>query len=242
VTHGRYHWRQITRRFSLDFFRFDIRPISDKLLYGKSGDLNAQRNQKCGANSCGELLIESWWATSQKHTRVNPRKRRRDGREIALFFTGIQYAGENLADVLKKRAQELGPPIQMCDGLLTRNLPKEFETIVGNCCAHARRDFVDLASRFPEECRYVLETFREVYKNDALAKERGMSAEERLAFHQTETGPLMAKFETWLKEQITEKRVEPNSGLGQAISYVKNHWRPVTVSTCSRGSARQQCL
>jgi transposase len=153
----------------------------------------------------------------------------RDGREIALFFTGMQYAGENLADVLKKRAQELGPPIQMCDGLLSRNLPREFETIVGNCSAHARRGFVDLASRFPDECRYVLETFREVYKNDALAKERGLSPEERLTFHQAETGPFMEKFETWLKEQIAEKKVEPNSGLGQAISYVKNHWRPLTL-------------
>jgi transposase len=41
--------------------------------------------------------------------------------------------------------------------------------------------------------------------------------------------PLMEKFETWLKEQIAEKKVEPNSGLGQAISYVKNHWRPLTL-------------
>jgi transposase len=153
----------------------------------------------------------------------------RDGREMALFFTGTQYAGENLGDVLKKRAQELGPPIHMCDGLLSRNLPKEFETILANCTAHARRGFVDLASRFPEECRYVLETFRDVYRNDALAKERGLSPEERLAFHQAETGPMMEKFESWLKEQIAEKKVEPNSGLGQAISYVKNHWRPLTL-------------
>ena len=153
----------------------------------------------------------------------------RDGREIALFFTGIQYAGENLADLLKKRARGLAPPIQMCDGLLSRNLPKDFETILANCSAHARRGFVDLATRFPQECRYVLETFREVYKNDTLAKDRGMSAEERLAFHKAETGPLMEKFETWLKEQIAEKKVEPNSGLGQAISYVKNHWRPLTL-------------
>jgi transposase len=153
----------------------------------------------------------------------------RDGREIALFFTGIQYAGENLADLLKKRARELGPPIQMCDGLLSRNLPKEFETILANCNAHARRGFVDLATRFPQECRYVLETFREVYKNDALAKAGGMSAEERLAFHKAETGPLMEKFESWLKDEIAEKKVEPNSGLGQAISYVKNHWRPLTL-------------
>jgi len=37
-------------------------------------------------------------------------------RNIALFFTGRQHAGENLADVLKQRAAELNAPIQMCSG------------------------------------------------------------------------------------------------------------------------------
>jgi hypothetical protein len=36
------------------------------------------------------------------------------GGKIALYFTGRQHAGENLAEVLKQRAQHLGPPIQMC--------------------------------------------------------------------------------------------------------------------------------
>src|SRR5919199_2680505 len=34
------------------------------------------------------------------------------GHRIALFFTGAQHAGENLADVLKQRAAEAGPAIQ----------------------------------------------------------------------------------------------------------------------------------
>ena len=38
--------------------------------------------------------------------------------KIALYFTGWKHAGENLADVLKRRAVELDAPIQMClDGL-----------------------------------------------------------------------------------------------------------------------------
>jgi transposase len=152
----------------------------------------------------------------------------REGREIALFFTGGKHAGENLRDVLAQRAAELGPPIQMCDGL-SRNLPKEFEVILAGCNVHARRNFVDVAEKFPEECRYVLETFREVYRNDALAQERGMSAQERLAFHKAETGPLMKEFEHWLHEQIDEKKVEPNSGLGQAIQYTIKHWGPLTL-------------
>jgi hypothetical protein len=35
------------------------------------------------------------------------------GWKIALYFTGRQHAGENLAEVLQQRAQHLGPPIQM---------------------------------------------------------------------------------------------------------------------------------
>src|SRR5204862_434258 len=83
----------------------------------------------------------------------------REGRRIALFFTGRKHAGENLAEVLSQRAAELGPPIQMCDAL-SRNPPKEFQVILANCIAHARRKLVEVAENFPEECRYVLEQLR----------------------------------------------------------------------------------
>lgn len=152
----------------------------------------------------------------------------REGRKIALFFSGHKHAGENLADVLAHRASELGPPIQMCDAL-SRNLPEEFEVILGNCTAHGRRKFVDVAGSFPAECRYVLETLAEVYRNDALAREQGMSPGERLALHQARSGPLMDELEKWLKDQIAERKVEPNSGLGKAISYMKNHWKKLTL-------------
>ena len=41
----------------------------------------------------------------------------REGRRIALFFSGRKHAGENLKDVLSRRAADLGVPIQMCDAL-----------------------------------------------------------------------------------------------------------------------------
>jgi hypothetical protein len=71
----------------------------------------------------------------------------REGRRIALFFSGRQHAGENLKDVLARRAAELPPPIQMCDAL-SRNLPGELATMLANCLAHGRRQFVDVAGRF----------------------------------------------------------------------------------------------
>ncbi len=81
----------------------------------------------------------------------------RDGHRVALFFSGRQHAGENLAEVLKLCAEQLPPPIQMCDAL-SRNLPGELQTIVANCLAHARRQFVEVYDRFPEQCRHLLET------------------------------------------------------------------------------------
>jgi transposase len=137
-------------------------------------------------------------------------------------------AGENLAEVLSQRAPELGPPIQMGDAL-SRNPPKEFQVILANCMAHGRRKFTEVAENFPEECRYVLEQLREVCQNDALAREQGVSPEERLRFHQAGSGPRMAALEKWFKEQFAERKVEPNVGLGQAILYMQMHSNKLTL-------------
>jgi len=152
----------------------------------------------------------------------------KDGRTIALFFTGRRHAGENLAEVLRHRAAELSPPIQMSDAL-SRNEPKGFETILANCIAHGRRQFVDVAENFPDECRYVLETLGDVYKNDAVARQRSLSPDERLCFHQAESGPLMKKLEEWFNQQFGDRLVEPNSGLGEAIEYMLKHWEKLTL-------------
>ncbi len=147
---------------------------------------------------------------------------------IALFFTGPNHAGENLNGLLKKRLANLPPPIQMCDGL-SRNLPKPIKTMLANCLTHGRRAFVDVYDNFPDECAYVIEKLGQVYNNDDLAKERDMSAGQRLLFHQENSGPLMDALHKWMKAQLNEKKVEPNSGLGKAITYMLKRWEPLTL-------------
>ena len=149
---------------------------------------------------------------------------------IALYFTGWKHAGENLADVLKQRVAESEPLIQMCDAL-SRNTPKlkGVEILMAYCLAHGRRQFVDVAANFPEECRYVLETLGKVYHNDAQAKERQLSPEHRLQLHQEHSRPLMDGLHDWMKAQLSEHRTEPNSGLGKAIFYLRNHWTKLTL-------------
>ena len=150
-----------------------------------------------------------------------------DNHKIGLFLSGQNHAGENMDDLLSRRAEGLEPPIQMCDAS-SRNVPKSFKTILSNCLVHARRNFVDVYAHFPKECEYVIETLGHVYKNDELAKEKNLDPQERLLFHQTHSGPLMEALHGWLNEQFAEKKVEPNSGLGKAISYMLNHWPKLT--------------
>jgi len=150
---------------------------------------------------------------------------------IALFFSGWRHAGENLAEVLKQRAPGLQPLIQMCDAL-SRNAPKLSEGVkllLAYCLAHGRRQFVEVAANFPEECRYVLETLGGVWHNDELARGQKLTPEERLAFHQENSGPLMKSLKEWMEAQLAEHKVEPNSGLGKAIQYMLRHWMPLTL-------------
>ncbi len=157
------------------------------------------------------------------------------GQRIALFFTGRKHAGENLARVLMHRAAERAAPIQMCDAL-SRNLPGKVETIVANCLAHGRRHFVEVTPNFPQECRFVLETLGEVYGYDAQAEAQGLSPEERLRFHQQHSQSVMEKLHAWLQAQFDERKVEPNSGLGTAITYLLRHWIRLTLFLRQAGS------
>ena len=150
------------------------------------------------------------------------------GRHIALFFTGVRHAGENLKALLLKRDRGLASPIQMCDAL-SRNIPKAFQTILANCLAHGRRQFVEQAENFPPECAHILGVLAKVYKNDAIAKKRKMTDAERLRFHQDKSGSPMEKLHAWMQARLAGKKVEPNSGLGEAIGYMLKHWEKLTL-------------
>jgi hypothetical protein len=151
-----------------------------------------------------------------------------EGRTLALFFTGRKHAGENLAAVLNHRPPGMAPPTLICDGL-DRNLPPEHEVVEGKRGSHARRHFVDQVENFPVECRYVLERLGKVFKIDETRRTEGLTAELRLRRHQEQSGPVMAELKGWMEAQLREKRVEPNSGLGEAMNYMLKQWEKLTL-------------
>jgi len=148
---------------------------------------------------------------------------------VALFYTGRNHAGENLGKLLAQRDAELDAPIQMSDAL-SANVPKtELDVIVANCLTHARRNFVDIETRFPDECHHLIEQLRIVYFNDAIAKKKKLSDDERLEWHQQHSGPVMAELKEWIDDLLDNKKVEPNSPLGAALNYMKSHWQALTL-------------
>ena len=116
----------------------------------------------------------------------------------------------------------------MCDAL-SRNPSKEFQSLLANCLSHGRRQFVDLAQNFPQECQHVLERLGEVYQHEAQAKKAALSPQARLRFHQEHSQKIMDQLHQWMRQRLEQKSVEPNSGLGQAFSYMLRHWDPLTL-------------
>jgi len=147
---------------------------------------------------------------------------------IALFCSGRKHGGENFTSLLAARDPQLPPPIHMCDGL-DRNRPHGHVVIENNCLAHGRRHIVDEAENFPTECRHVLELLGKVFKIDELCKEHALSDAERLAVHQRDSAPVMAELERWMRAELDEKRVESNSGLGDAFDYLLRRWDKLTL-------------
>ncbi len=121
-------------------------------------------------------------------------------------------------DVLKQRAQDMEPPIQMRDAL-SRDAPGSLPVIPANCLAHGRRHFVDVVNSFPGQCRYVLETLGEVFHYDSLARQQ-RDPDQRPRFHRQHSSPLMDQLNAWRRQQFLERevRAQLRPGQGHSIS------------------------
>jgi len=148
--------------------------------------------------------------------------------KVVLFFTGHAHAGENLQKVLAHRAQELQAPMQMSDSLAA-NFTGAFKTIVSKCLTHGRRKVVDVLEHFPQPCHHVIKVLAQVYAEDAHCRELKLTPEQRLLHHQAHSAGPMQDLQRWMRDQLEQRLVEPNSGLGNALRYLLKHWEGLTL-------------
>lgn len=151
-----------------------------------------------------------------------------DGRTIVLYFSGREHAGENLAAVLTLREPHLAPPLVMSDALAANQaggLPKHIRC---HCLSHALRQFTDIDEYFPEQCPRVIGDLDAVYEHDEQTRQHHLDPEQRLAYHQQHSQPIMEQLHGWLKKQESERLAEPNGAFGKAIAYLLKHWGSLT--------------
>ena len=65
----------------------------------------------------------------------------------------------------------------------------------------------------------MLQQIGEVYHHEKICRQKGFNAQERLVYHQTHSAPVMEAV-IWLNNQLLYHLIEPNSGLGQATTYL----------------------
>jgi transposase len=86
-----------------------------------------------------------------------------------------------------------------------------------HCMAHARRMFFDALENDPTRAQYALEQFRLLYDIERRAKQQSLTIEDTTKLRQTESVPVLANFERWMKDQYVQ--VAPKSVIAKAMQY-----------------------
>lgn len=146
---------------------------------------------------------------------------------FVLYISGREHAGENFDELMSGRVSEV-LPVRVADAL-NANSDHQAPADQGKCNAHPFRKFRTLFSLFPEQTSLALEIYDRVYDNDAHCKTQGYTPEQRLAYHQLHSEPLMSTLYDWARSQLNERKVEPNSALGKLLIYLLNHEPELTL-------------
>ncbi len=172
------------------------------------------------------------------HNRLNPNGKRTGmyttgilshykDHKIALFYNSKRHSGENVDRLLAKRDTQLEQALQMCDAL-SHNVPESFKTILCNCLSHGFRKFDELKEFYPELCLTIIQWLGQVFQHDGASRALNHNNQERLAYHQKHSAPIMKQLKDHMELLIESKQVEPNDALGKAIKYMQRHWEKLT--------------
>lgn len=153
------------------------------------------------------------------------------GEVIILYLTGNKHAGENIGNILKIRQDQTSSITIMRDASSNNNpvlREEEYKWLLNlitiiNCLAHGQRKFVELEQFYPEECGYFLEQTGGIYHNEHQCNNMNLSLEDKLKYHQEHSAKYISNVYNKIDQLFNEKKVEPNSKLGQAIRYWINN-------------------
>lgn len=149
---------------------------------------------------------------------------RASGEELLLYLTKNGYCGENIAPLMRGYKNLMSDASAM-------NIPhvdeEQLSKIVQfNCLFHGRAKFSEIRDSYHRECDYFLEQISQIYEVDRQAK--NMSAKARLKLHKRLSWPYIKNIYRKIDELFKNKLIEPNSRLGSAMQYWRNHKKGLT--------------
>ena len=98
---------------------------------------------------------------------------------------------------------------------------KKHDVELVSCLAHIRRKFFEARSNHRQKAEYALAQIQLLYKIEQEARERKMSAEQRLALRQEKAAPIYHQLLEWVEEE--QRNNLTKGGIGKALGYAKNH-------------------
>lgn len=99
---------------------------------------------------------------------------------------------------------------------------KQAGVTLAGCLAHGRREFEQAKGNDLPRATHILTQIQSLYAVERQAKEKNLSADERLTLRQELSRPVFDQLHEYLKAEY--QQVLPKSAIGQAIAYSLNRW------------------
>ncbi|MDN3602649.1 IS66 family transposase [Belliella kenyensis] len=92
------------------------------------------------------------------------------------------------------------------------------------CWAHARREFYDAQSNNEKIAKEALTFIQKLYEVEREARESNLDPEERKNLRLDKSLPLINEMSKWIKKQLEDQKILPNSPIGKALRYSAERW------------------
>ena len=101
----------------------------------------------------------------------------------------------------------------------------ETKCVLCYCWAHARRNFYEILTNYPEDCTEILLMIDELF---AVEREAGRSFEKLKILREEKSRVLADIIKTWLDDKNSKYLLSENE-MAKAIRYLLGHWKEFTV-------------
>ncbi|MFO7033212.1 IS66 family transposase [Limnospira fusiformis CCALA 023] len=92
------------------------------------------------------------------------------------------------------------------------------------CWAHARREFYDAQSNDSKRAGEALQFIQKLYEVEREAREKGLDPAGIKKLRLDRSLPVINSMSKWIKEQLQDRNVMPNSAIGKALRYSAERW------------------